>query len=148
MQVRHFVYAGYTKGFNRVLDRTITIAGGRKDQRGLPAVGNQRLRLGYETVYFMPWFPYGFQFALFHRIDVNLLATDRTLFSKAALFPSIQVGARVLNENLVLPKFSVALTYYVGTEIYKSDWQLDLSTTLVNLFGAGQVFKPRVSGFD
>jgi hypothetical protein len=148
MQVRHFVYAGYTKGFNRILDRTITIAGGRKDQRGLPAVGNQRLRLGYETVYFMPWFPYGFQFALFHRIDVNLLATDRTLFSKAALFPSVQVGARVLNENLVLPKFSVGLTYYVGTEIYKSDWQLDLSTTLVNLFGAGQVFKPRVSGFD
>lgn len=148
MQVRHFVYAGYTKGFNRILDRTITIAGGRKDLRGFPAVGNQRLRLGYETVYFMPWFPYGFQFALFHRIDVNFLSTDRTLFSNAALLPSIQIGARILNENLILPKFSVALTYYVGNENYKSDWQLDLSTTLVNLFGAGQVFKPRVAGFD
>lgn len=148
MQVRHFVFAGYTKGFNRILDRTISINGGRKDQQGLPALGNQRMSLGYETVYFMPWFPYGFQFALFHRIDVNLLATDRTLFSKAALFPSIQVGARVLNENLVLPKFSVDITYFGGNDKYNASWQLKFLTTLTNLFGTSQVFKPQVAGFN
>jgi hypothetical protein len=147
-QVRHFVYAGYTKGFNRVLDRTISIIGGRKDQRGLPALGNQRVTLGYETVYFMPWYPYGFQFALFHRFDINLLSTDSNLFSKAALFPSIQLGARILNENLVLPKFSVDVTYYASNKNYNSAWQLNFSTTLVNLFGTSQVFKPRIAGFD
>lgn len=148
MQVRHFVYSGYTKGFNRILDRTISITGGRKDQRGLPPLGNQRMTLGYETVYFMPWYPYGFQFALFHRIDINLLSTDRNLFSKTALFPSIQLGARILNENLVLPKFSVDLTYFISNEDYNAVWQLNFSTTLNNLFGTSQAFKPRVAGFD
>jgi hypothetical protein len=148
MQVRHFVYAGYTKGFNRILDRTISITGGRKDERGLPPLGNQRVTLGYETVYFMPWYPYGFQFALFHRIDINLLSTGSTLFGNATLFPSIQIGARILNENLVLPKFSIDLTYYASNKNYNSAWQLNFSTTLVNLFGTSQVFKPRIAGFD
>ncbi len=148
MQVRHFVYAGYTKGFDRILDRTISITGGRKDQRGFPPLGNQRVTLGYETVYFMPWYPYGFQFALFHRIDINLLSTDDTLFNSGKLFPSIQIGARILNENLVLPKFSVDVTYYASNKNYNSAWQLNFSTTLVNLFGTSQVFKPRIAGFD
>ena len=148
MQVRHFIYASYTKGFNRILDRTINITGGRKDQRGIPLLGNQRATLGYETVYFMPWYPYGFQFALFHRIDINLLSTNVDLFSKSSLFPSIQIGARILNENLVFPKFSVDLTYYASNENYNATWQINFSTTLINLFGTSQVFKPRVSGFD
>lgn len=148
MQVRHFGYAGYTKGFNRILDRTISIAGGRKDDQGLPPLGNQRMTLGYETVYFMPWYAYGFQFAFFHRIDINLLSTDRNLFSKVALFPSVQLGVRILNENLILPKFSVNLTYYGANANFNAAWQLNFSTTLINLFGTSQVFKPRVAGFD
>jgi hypothetical protein len=147
MQVRHFVYASYTKGINRVLDRSISIAGERRDERGFVPLGDQRLLLGYETVYFTPWYPYGFQLALFHRIDVNFLSRDFALFSASSLFPSIQIGARVLNENLVLPKFSVDLTYYAPHENYNSAWQINFSTTLINLFGTAQFFKPRVSGF-
>jgi hypothetical protein len=148
MEVRHFVFAGYAKGFNRILDRTISIAGERKDHRGLPPLGNQRMTLGYETIYFMPWYTYGFQFAIFHRIDINLLSTDNTLFSNSTLFPSIQIGARILNENLILPKFSIDLTYSQGNENYNSAWGINFSTSLVNLFGTSQIFKPRVSAFD
>jgi hypothetical protein len=148
MEMRHFVYAGYTKGFNRILDRTISITGERKDKRGLPPLGNERMTLGYETIYFMPWYPYGFQFALFHRVDINLLSTNNTLFGNYTLFPSIQIGARILNENLILPKFSIDLTYYQGNKNYNSAWGINFSTTLANLFGTSQVFKPRVSGFD
>lgn len=147
-QVRQFVYFTYTKGFNRVLDRTISLNGKWENKDALPPLGNKRVTLGFETVYFMPWYTYGFQFALFHRIDFNLLSNDALLFDKASLFPTLRIGARMLNENLVLPRISVELAYYAKNKNYNSAWEFKFSTTLVNLFGTSQVFKPQVSRFN
>lgn len=146
-QARQFIYLGYTKGFNRVLDRTISLTGRWRDLNRLPPLGNQRMTMGFETVYFMPWYVYGFQFALFHRIDFNLLSKNTVLLNKTAVFPSIQLGVRMLNENLVLPRISVDLTYFAKNENFNAAWQFKFSTTLPNLFGTSQIFKPRVSGF-
>lgn len=147
MQARQFIYFTYTKGFNRVLDRTISLAGKWRDENGLPPLGNHRMTLGFETVYFMPWYAYGFQFALFHRVDFNVLSTSPVRLNKSTLFPSIQFGVRMLNENLVLPRFSMDLTYFGKNHTYVDAWQLKFSTTLPNLFGTSQTFKPQVSGF-
>ena len=147
-QARQFIYFTYTKGFNRVLDQTISLPGKWEDANRLPPLGNHRMTIGFETVYFMPWYAYGFQFALFHRVDFNLLSKSTILLTKTALFPSIQFGVRMLNENLVLPRFSLDLTYFGKNQNYKSDWQIKFSTTLPNLFGTSQNFKPQVSGFN
>ncbi len=147
MQARQFIYFTYTKGFNRVLDRTISIDGKWEGLNNLPPLGDHRMIIGFETIYFMPWYAYGFQFALFHRVDLNFLSTQSVLLKKTALFPSIQVGVQMLNENLVLPRFSLDLTYFGKNQNYTSAWQIKFSTTLPNLFGTSQTFKPQVSGF-
>jgi hypothetical protein len=148
MQARQFIFFTYTKGFNRVLDRTITLAGKWENQNQLPPLGDLRITLGFETVYFMPWYLYGFQFALFHRVNFNALSTSPVVLNKATLFPSIQLGMRILNENLVLPRFSFDVTYFGRNQNYVDAWQFKFSTTLPDLFGTSQVFKPQVSIFQ
>lgn len=148
MQVRQFIFFTYTKGFYRVLDRTISLPGKWQDQYDRPPLGSHRMTLGFETVYFMPWYVYGFQFAIFERVNFNLLSKSSVLLSKTALFPSIQCGVRMLNENLVLPRFAFDLTYFGKNQGYGDAWQFKFSTTLPNLFGTGQAFKPEVSRFE
>jgi len=146
-QARQFIYFTYTEGFNRTLDRTISISGKWEDSNQLPPLGNQRMTVGTETVYFMPWYLYGFQFALFHRLDINWLSKEKAPLNKLTLFPSIQVGTRIQNENLVLPRFAIDITYFGKNTNFPSAWQFKFSTTLPNLFGTSEVFKPQVYGF-
>lgn len=148
MQLRQFIFFSYTKGFNRVLDQTIGITGKWEDTVARPPFGNKRITLGFETVYFMPWYTYGFQFALFHRFDLNLLSGDSRLVTNRSLFPSIRAGVRMLNENLVFPGFSAEVGYFGKNGIYGDAWEVKFSLTIPDLFGTSQVFKPQVSLFE
>lgn len=148
LQLRQFIYFSYTRGINRVLDRTITIAGKWEDDIDQSPLGNKRITMGFETVYFMPWYTYGFQFALFHRLDMNLLSQDSKLFTKSSLFPVIRAGARMLNENLVFPGFSAEVGYFGKNGLYAPAWEVKLSVSIPDLFGTSQVFKPQVSVFE
>lgn len=149
MQVRQFIFFTYTRGFNRVLDQTISLKGKWENDEALHPLGNKRITLGFETVYFMPWYIYGFQFALFYRFDLNLLSfDDENFLGKKSIFPTIRTGVRILNENLVLPTFSFDLAYFGKNSNYNAAWEVKISTSLPNLFGTSQVFKPRVTGFD
>lgn len=147
-QLRQFVYFTYTKGFNRVLDRTISVSGKWRDENDLSPLGNHRITLGLESVYFMPWYFYGFQSALFYRVDLILLAYNSGIFDKKSQFITVRGGVRVLNENLVLPSFSIELGYYAKSQLYSAAWEVKFSTTLPNLFGTSQVFKPQVKSFN
>lgn len=146
-QLRQFIYISYMNGFNRVLDQTITIPGKWKVDNIAP-LGNQRMTIGLESVYFMPWYSYGFQFALFYRFDLYLLSRNSTPFTRSTSFPVIRVGARMQNENLVLPRFSFEVAYFGRNQNFMSAWEFKFSTTLANLFGTSQVFKPQVSVFN
>lgn len=146
--LRQFLYFTYTRGFNRILDRTISLPGKWRDENNRSPLGSNRITLGLESVYFMPWYFYGFQYALFYRVDLILLGYHGELFDKKSQFFTIRGGARVLNENLVLPSFSVELGYFGKNQLYGSAWEVKFSTTLPNLFGTSQVFKPQVKSFN
>ena len=146
-QLRQFVYITYMSGFNRVLDQTITIQGKWRVENIAP-LGNQRMTIGLESVYFMPWYSYGFQFALFYRFDLYLLSKDTTPLTRNTSFPVIRAGVRMQNENLVLPRFSLEVAYFGRNQDFLSAWEFKFSTTLANLFGTNQVFKPQVSVFN
>ncbi len=147
IQSRQFVNMSYTKGINRVLDKTIGLEGKWLDSNSLPPFGSERFIFGAENVYFMPWYTYGFRFAFYHNVNVNVLTDQERLFRKKHFFTSIGVGIRMLNENLVFPTFTLDFTYFVGNRIYSSDFKITFSTQLKKLFGNDQVFKPMVSGF-
>lgn len=146
-QLRQFVYLSYMNGLNRVLDQTITIPGKWRVDNIAP-LGNQRMTIGLESVYFMPWYAYGFQFALFYRFDLYLISKDTTPFTRYTSFPVLRAGARMQNENLVLPRFSFEVAYFGRNQDFVSAWEFKFSTTLPNLFGTSQVFKPQVSVFN
>jgi hypothetical protein len=147
-QVRQFLYYSYTLGLNRILDRSVGLDGRWEDENGFPPLGDERMTVGFETVYFLPWYTYGFQFALFHRIDLNLLSRDGGLFTRSSFFPAAQIGVRIQNELLVLPRFAFQLGYYGKNPEYSGKWEVKVMTTLPDLFGTNQRFKPTVAVFE
>lgn len=151
-QLRQFVFFTYTRGFNRILDQSISLEGKWKNNEDFPPLGNERIMVGFETVYFMPWYVYGFQFALFNRVDLNLISMRNSLssplLSTSNMLPAISGGVRILNDNLVLPQLAFELIYFAGNKNFNSGWQFKFSTALPDLFGTSQVFKPTVSRFE
>lgn len=146
-QMRNFIFFEMTRGYNRELDRTLILTGRWRDNQGNIPVGNRRLSIGLETDYFMAWYFYGFQFTLYYRGDVYLLSKDE-LIARRSVFYSIKAGVRMLNENLVLPAFSIELGYYGKNTPFPAAWQLRFITTLPDLFPVSMGFKPRVKAFD
>lgn len=147
MKIRQFVFASYTKGYARVLDRTLRIEGKWENENLFAPLGNQRLTGGLETIHFMPWYAYGFQFALFYRLNISWLSNS-ILFEKRNTFVSLRAGLRTLNENLVLPVLTIDVGYYVKTTEYPAAWEIRFSTSLPRLFDSNQNFKPSVALFN
>jgi hypothetical protein len=96
----------------------------------------------------MPWYFYGFRFALFHRFDLNLITLNKSLVDKESVFPTIRAGVRTLNENLVLPSLSLEMAYYGKNADYGAAWEIKFLTKLPLLFGTQQIFKPQVTVFQ
>lgn len=145
---RQFIDLNYTRGINRILDKTIKANGKWLDENSLPPLGSERFVFSAENVYFMPWYTYGFRFAFYHNVTVNVLTDDRYLFGKKNFFTSIGAGVRMLNENLVFPTFTLDFTYFVGNRLYSPEFQVTFSTQLKRLFGNDQVFKPTITSFQ
>ena len=144
---RQFISLGYTRGFNRVLDKTLGIEGGWLDKKVLAPYGLERLVLGVENVYFMPWYAFGFRFALYHKLSVNLLTSNNNLFEKRSFFFGLGAGIRMLNENFVIPTFSIDVNYFIQNDLYSSVFEIRFTTELTRLFVNDQVFKPRIFAF-
>jgi len=144
---RQFISLGYTRGFNRVLDKTLGIEGRWLDRNILAPYGLERFVLGVENVYFMPWYALGFRFALYHKLTVNMLTSTSRLFERKSFFFGIGAGIRMLNENFVIPTFSVDVNYFVQNEFYSSVFEVRFTTELTRFFVNDQVFKPRIFAF-
>ncbi len=145
---RQFINMSYTVGIDRVLDKTISIEGKWLNQSLFPPLGSERYTFGAENVYFMPWYTYGFRFAFYHNVNVNVLTNDKHLFEKKNFFTSVGAGIRMLNENLVFPTFTLDFNYFVGNRAYTGDFKITFSTQLKRLFGNDQVFKPTITNFQ
>ncbi len=145
---RQFVNLNYTRGISRVLDKTIGIEGEWLDPNLLPPYGLERFVFGAENVYFMPWYTYGFRFAFYHNVNVNVLTNDQHLFQGKNFFTSIGAGIRMLNENLVFPTFTLDFTYFIGNRIYSPEFKITFNTQLKRLFGNDQNFKPTIANFQ
>lgn len=147
-QIRQFIFGSYITGINRILDRVVAVNGQWRDAAGRPPLGNTHVSLGFQTIYFLPWYVYGFQLAVYHQFTANILSADNILLERTLFLPSVELGARVLNDNLVIPSFSVGIEYFGKSDPYKAGWELKFETTLPNIFGSSQRFKPHVTLFN
>jgi hypothetical protein len=147
-KVRQFVNFSYIKGYNRTINQTLLLGRGWHSANGFVPTGNRKMTLGLETVYFTRWYYYGFKVALYHGVDVTVIADDERMFARKNIFPAVRAGIRMLNDNLVFPRLSVDLHYYIRTGDFRPAFSVQLSTTLPRLFGAPQSFKPQIASFQ
>jgi hypothetical protein len=147
-QVRQFVNFNYIRGYNRTVYRELVLGRGWRDSRKFVPTGNERIVFGLETVYFTPWYYYGFKFALYHGADFTVIGSDEKIIDPKNIFPSLKAGIRMLNDNLVFPTLSVDINYYIRNGDYKPSFSVGVSTSLPRLFGAPQNFKPQVASFQ
>ena len=148
-RVRQFVNVSYVRGYHRTINQELLLGRGWRNERGFVPTGDKRLTLGLETVYFTPWYYYGFKFALYHGADFTLIAKrEQRTFMKQNAFASLKAGIRMLNDNLVFPRLSVDVNYYIRSGEYNPSFAISVSTSLPRLFGAPQSFKPQVASFQ
>jgi hypothetical protein len=147
-QVRQFVNFSYVRGYNRTIYQELVLGRGWRDEHRFVPTGNERITLGLETVYFTPWYYYGFKFAFYHGADFTVIGSDEKILSRKNIFPSVRAGIRMLNDNLVFPTRSIDANYYIRTGDYKPSFSISVSTSLPRLFGAPQSFKPQVALFQ
>lgn len=115
-QIRQFVRANYTRGFNReegfreVLrfskqNGPLTIKA--KDRTGL-----SRAVLNTESVFFTPYQPFGFRLALYGFLDFGTIGYDANIFQNT-FFSTVGIGVRLKNERLVFKtiQFQLGFTF-------------------------------------
>jgi hypothetical protein len=147
-EVRQFLNFSYVRGYNRTTYQALTLNRGWRNENAFVPFGNEKMTLGLETVYFTPWYYYGFKFALYHGADFNLIGDNEKILDRNNVFVSVKAGLRMLNDNLAFPTLSVGAAYYIRTADYKPSFSVNVSTSLPRLFGAPQNFKPQVAAFQ
>jgi hypothetical protein len=102
-KVRQYVNASYTHLYNRVTTEPLRINNefGPRGFLSDSAFGSQRLSLQLETVFYIRFKLWGFQFAPFPYVDFTGVTPQNAPFSKSNLYTSLGGGIRARNENLV-----------------------------------------------
>jgi hypothetical protein len=113
--IRHFAVLTYAFGFNRLPDSQVALEGRRGGILGLGGEvpeGKQRLMLGYEGSYFMPWDWWGFRFALFAFAQAGQVGSDWDSFVREKYWSSFGGGLRFHNERLIFSAYEIRLMYH------------------------------------
>jgi len=113
-RIRNFVYADYTRGFDRYSDEYLKFSNinGFTGFRNDSVNGTQRLSVSLESVLFSPVNLYGFRFAFFGFTDFSFLSGTNEILGKGYALSSIGLGVRVRNNNLVFKTLQVRIGYF------------------------------------
>jgi hypothetical protein len=147
---RHFFYANYFTGINRIDDRFIDI----RDEDGIRGLSNdtmdgiERMVLNLESVAFTPWNLIGFQFSMYTFADLGWISSDKGLWSESHFSSALGIGCRIRNEGLVLQTLNIRLAYFPNVPSGDSHFGYDISTSDSRLFPQFSRGKPRLLPFD
>jgi hypothetical protein len=113
-RVRNFIKAGYTRGFDRNTDESLTYLkeNGFEGFRNDSIAGTQRLSVNLESVFFSPGNPYGFRFAFFAFGNLAYLFGTNQFVAQGEVLSGVGVGVRIRNDNLVLNTLQIRLGFY------------------------------------
>ncbi|MFQ3213707.1 MAG: hypothetical protein ACI9XJ_000497 [Marivirga sp.] len=108
---RQFIDFGFSKGINPQYERFFLIDNSFSNANFYRPIGNRKIHIATETVFFAPWYFYGCKFSLYNRNEINWLG-NAALVSKNNFYSSFSIGMRVLNESLVFPTLELKFTYF------------------------------------
>jgi hypothetical protein len=118
--IRNFVTFDYTRGFDRYTDEHLMFINenGFSGFRNDSVMGNQRLSVSLESVFFNPVNFYGFRFAFFWFTDFSFLSGSNQVLTNGNSLSSIGIGARIRNDNLVFKTFQIRLGFFPDFPAY------------------------------
>jgi hypothetical protein len=123
---RHFAVVSYIFGFNRLPAAEVALegrAGGILGLGGELPEGKQRLVLGYEGSWFMPWDWWGFRFALFAYAQAGEVGPAWDSFAREKYWSSLGGGVRFHNERLIFSAYELRLMHHPSVpEGADSEW--------------------------
>ncbi len=119
-RLRNFVYAEYTRGFDRYTDEFLAFKrdNGFSGFKNDTVTGNQRFSLSIESVLFSPANLYGFRFAFFGFADFSFLSGTNQILGNGYGLSSIGLGIRIRNDNLVFNTFQLRLGFFPNPPYY------------------------------
>lgn len=128
-KIRNFIYADYTRGFDRYIDDRLYIKteNGFSGFRNDSVWGTQRVTLSLESVIFSPVNIYGFKFAFFGFTDFSSLAGSNQILAKGINLSGIGLGMRVRNDNLVFNTFQFRFGFFPNPPQYSRISYLQVS---------------------
>jgi hypothetical protein len=147
---RHFLFANYFTGINRIDNRFIDI----RDDYGIRGLSNdamdgiERLVINLESVAFKPWNLIGFQFSVYTFADLGWISSDKGLLDNQQFFSAVGVGCRIRNEGLVFQTLNLRFAYFSSVPAGESNFGFDISTTDARLFRGFSSGKPRLIPFE
>jgi hypothetical protein len=147
---RHFLYANYLKGFNRINDLTIDI----QDNNGIRGltdpglVGTERLVFTLESRCFAPWTLLGFRFSFLSFADIGFVGDGHNLLFKKNLSSALGLGCQIRNEGLVLQTINLRVAYYPRVPQGISPFGFAISLSEPLFFTQPGLGKPRIFIFE
>jgi hypothetical protein len=111
---RNIVRLDYLQGYNRFSDEFIELKN-NEGIRGLiypELIGNKRMFINNEIVYYSPHYLYGFRFVYFAFIDAGIINYKHNTLIKNPIHSSIGLGLRIRNERLVFNTIQVQFNFF------------------------------------
>lgn len=97
------------------------------------------------SVFFMPWYVYGFRFSIYGGAEVYRLGNPlQNSASEVAYYPIFQAGLRMQNDFLTYGDYSFQISYAPPTNIDPAYFSLSFRTFFLPLFDGLRVGKPTV----
>ncbi|MEM9671096.1 MAG: hypothetical protein AAF992_00780 [Bacteroidota bacterium] len=115
------------------------------------AFGNNFMSVHLESVWFTPWYFYGFKFAPLALADFGFVKEGRGRNEGENYLHEVAGlggGFRIRNESLVFRTLEVKATYFPITLPGSEPWSLEVSFSLPILFSEFSPFKPQIVGLD
>lgn len=128
-KIRNFLYADYTRGFDRYSDDQLHFytENGFSGFRNDSVWGTQRVTLSLESVIFSPVNIYGFKFAFFGFTDFSSLAGTNQIMANGISLAGFGLGIRIRNDNLVFNTFQFRLGFFPNPPQYSRINHLQVS---------------------
>jgi len=144
--IRNFVQLTYNIGDNLSPPETFNIENYIHGLTGTRTHGNIIFAGQVESVWFLPWYIYGFRLASFYSLDMGLVQENREGAGIQDFITGIGGGFRIRNESLVVRTLEIGVTYFPVTLPGSPHWSVDFTFSLPILFEGLLSFKPEIIG--
>jgi hypothetical protein len=113
-KVRHFINISFVKGYRRFSDEILTInnLSGIRGYKNDSAKGTQKLTINLESVYFTPWYVFGFRVAALVYADFGWVGPSIVPMFDNSVYSGFGLGFRIRNEKLVFKTIQLRFAYY------------------------------------